>query len=270
MNLNKRNTILDDIVQHKLKEVSAAKLNTTITRFEGTEYFKKECYSLREFMLNSAKTGIIAEFKRVSPSKGIINDQVLPEEVASGYESAGASAISVLTESQFFGGSVKDLENARKVATVPILRKDFIIDEYQIIEAKAIGADIILLIANILEPSSIRKFAGLAKSLGLSVLLEVHDRKELERSLCDDLDAVGVNNRNLEDFSVSLQHSYELVERIPDRFLKVSESGISNPSTINDLRKAGFDGFLIGENFMKENAPGQAMQQFVDKLKLLK
>ena len=256
-------TILDKIVKHKLTEIAEARARVPISRFEEEDLFHRECYSLKEFVLSPDKTGIIAEFKRASPSKGIINDQVSAASVTQGYADAGASALSVLTDSQFFGGRINDLLQAREANTIPILRKEFILDEYQIIEAKAIGADIILLIAAILTPESIAKFARTAKNLGLSVLLEVHNQEELERSVCDDLDAVGVNNRNLADFSVSLQHSYDLVNLIPDKFLKISESGISDPGTIRDLKQAGFNGFLIGENFMREADPGEAMKDFV-------
>ena len=137
------------------------------------------------------------------------------------------------------------------------------LDEFQVIEAKALGADIILLIASILSPEEIKNLSRLAKSLGMSVLLEVHNLDELNRSLCEDLDALGVNNRNLGNFSVSIQHSYDLVDHIPSDFMKISESGISDPRKIADLKKAGFNGFLIGENFMKETDPGKAMKEFV-------
>jgi indole-3-glycerol phosphate synthase len=263
-------TILDKIVKHKLGEIAQARSQASISRLEEEEAFHRECYSLKEFILDPARTGIIAEFKRASPSKGVINSTVSASVVTADYASAGASALSVLTDTHFFGGRISDLRQAREVNSIPILRKEFILDEYQIIEAKAIGADIILLIAAILDPAAIARFARLAKSLGLSVLLEVHNEEELQRSLCDDLDAVGVNNRNLADFSVSLQHSYDLVNQIPDTFLKISESGISNPQTIAALKQAGFNGFLIGENFMKEEDPGKAMQQFVDEIRALK
>jgi len=269
MTANTGSTILDKIVKHKLKEIADARSRVSISRLEEDELFHRECYSMKEFMLSPKRTGIIAEFKRASPSKGIINNKVSAATVTKAYADAGASALSVLTDSQFFGGRISDLLQARAANTVPLLRKEFILDEYQIIEAKAIGADIILLIAAILDPKTIETFARLAKNLGMSVLLEVHNQQELEQSLCDDLDAVGVNNRNLADFSVSLQHSYDLVDQIPDQFLKISESGISNPNTIHELKKVGFNGFLIGENFMKEEDPGKAMKDFVAQLNIL-
>ncbi len=258
--------ILDKIVLNKRKEVARAKLATTYTGLEESDFFHRECYSLKDFLLDPQKTGIIAEFKRKSPSKGIINDKVKPEVVTKGYAAAGASAISVLTDRNFFMGRKLDLVKVRQANTIPVLRKDFMIDEYQIIEAKSLGADIILLIAAILTAEEINKMATLAKSLGLSVLLEVHNLAELQKGIHSDLDAIGVNNRNLADFTVSVQTSFELAKHIPDEFLKVSESAISNPDIIKELKKAGFNGFLIGENFMKQPDPGSAMMEFVGHL----
>ena len=258
--------ILEEIALHKLTEVNQARAAVPVTRLEESEVFDRSCYSMKQFMLAAGRTGIIAEFKRSSPSKGVINDSADVATVTKAYADAGASALSVLTDQKFFGGRIRDLIEARQVNEVPVLRKEFILDEYQIIEAKAIGADIVLLIAALLKPATVKRFASLAKSLGLNVLLEVHNLEELEESLCDDLDAVGVNNRNLVDFSVSLDHSYSLVDKIPPEFLKISESGISNPETILDLKKAGFNGFLVGENFMREADPGEAMLNFVKQL----
>jgi indole-3-glycerol phosphate synthase len=259
--------ILDKIVIKKLEEIEAAKQKVSIEDLKQSEFFSRTCYSLSQFINDSERTGIIAEFKRQSPSKGIINSKVSVTEVTQGYAAAGASAISVLTDTSFFGGCKEDLIEARKANEVPLLRKDFMLDEYQVYEAKAWGADIILLIAAILTPEQIQYLARLAKSLTLNVLLEVHSLEELERSLCDDLDAIGVNNRNLGNFSVTLNHSYDLVNRIPDQFIKVSESGISDFRTILELKKVGFNGFLIGENFMKQENPGEAMKQFVSEFK---
>lgn len=258
----KGSNILDKIVARKKEEIAIAKRQISAVQLSESEFFSRECYSLRKFMLHPQRNGIIAEYKRASPSKGMINNHSSVKEVTQSYAAAGASALSVLTESNFFGGSYIDLIEARQANQVPILRKDFMVDEYQILEAKAWGADIILLIAAILHPPEVKQFAALAKKMGMSVLLEVHNQRELERNLCDELDAVGVNNRNLADFSVSLEHSYNLVSQIPDQFLKISESGINNPQTILELKDAGFDGFLIGENFMKEENPGKAMEEF--------
>jgi indole-3-glycerol phosphate synthase len=260
-------TILDKIVANKKKEVQRAKNRVSYTELEESDFFQRECYSFKDFLLDPARTGIIAEFKRKSPSKGIINDKVAVKSVTSGYAAAGASALSVLTDRNFFMGKKADLVAARKANSIPVLRKDFMIDEYQVIEAKSFGADIILLIAAILTPQEIQKLASLAKSLGLNVLLEVHNLAELERSIDPSLDAIGVNNRNLADFTVSVQTSYDLAPHIPPEFLKISESAISNPETIKQLKKAGFNGFLIGENFMKQQDPGLAMKEFVKGLR---
>jgi len=259
--------ILDKIVIRKKEEVAQAKSNKPINTLEASSYFSRTPYSFKAFLLNPERTGIIAEFKRSSPSKGLINGQASVAEVTKGYAAAGASALSVLTDQDFFGGSYADLAVARENNKIPVLRKDFIIDEYQIIESKAMGADIILLIAAILSPKQISDFAKQAKSLGLNVLLEVHSREELQRSLADNIDAIGVNNRNLGDFSVDIQNSFNLVNEIPNEVMKISESAISDPAIIARLKKAGFNGFLIGENFMKTDDPAAAMQRFVSELR---
>jgi indole-3-glycerol phosphate synthase len=259
-------TILDKIVAHKRKEVEFAKREMNYSGLEESDLFHRETYSFKQFLLDPARTGIIAEYKRKSPSKGIINDHASVKDVTTAYTAAGASALSVLTDREFFMGRKFDLIKARELNQIPILRKDFMIDEYQIIEAKALGADIILLIAAILTPDEIKRFASLAKSLNLNVLLEVHNLEELERSIDPNLDAIGVNNRNLADFTVSVDTSFQLAEHIPGEFMKISESAISNPAVIKDLKKAGFNGFLIGENFMKQADPGAAMRAFVEEL----
>jgi indole-3-glycerol phosphate synthase len=264
---NRKMNILDKIVAHKKKEVAKDKVRTSYTKLEESEYFHRETYSFKEFLLTPERTGIIAEFKRKSPSKGIINDGVLVKNVTNDYANAGASACSVLTDYGFFMGRKMDVVRARRAINIPILRKDFMIDEYQVIEAKSLGADIILLIAAILTPAEIKNLAALAKSLNLNVLLEVHNQEELERSIDSNLDAIGVNNRNLADFTVSVENSFKLVEHIPNEFMKISESAISDTEIIKQLKKAGFNGFLIGENFMKQHDPGAAMREFVKGLK---
>lgn len=260
-------TILDRIIEEKKVEVAASKKKVSAEELKNYPLFARKCYVLKDAILNPKKTGIIAEFKRASPSKGLINGTADVKSVVMGYEEAGASAISVLTDDAFFQGSLEDLRLAREVLTIPLLRKDFIIDPYQITEAKAYGADIILLIAASLTPTQIEDFSIYAKSLGLNVLLEVHNQEELENNLFDSIDAIGVNNRNLKDFSVSLEHSLELADQIPSRYIKVSESGISVPETIKKLKNHGFQGFLIGENFMKTTNPSRAIQKFVKALK---
>ncbi len=261
-------TILDKIVARKKEEVAETKAKTSIAQLQESKLFLRSCYNLKNSILDPSKTGIIAEYKRASPSKGLINGTSTVQEVVKGYQEAGASAISVLTDKDFFQGSLEDLIAAREVLEIPLLRKEFIVDSYQIAEAKAYGADIILLIAACLSSEEIQNLSAYAKSLGLNVLLEVHNEEELNRSIFESIDAIGVNNRNLKDFIVSLDASYDLVNKIPDRFIKVSESGISDPETIKELKKAGFNAFLIGENFMKTEDPQKAIMDFVKKIEI--
>ena len=254
--------ILDKIVARKLEEVAEAKQKVLVAELEAHPNFNRKPLVFKNFLLDENRTGIISEFKRRSPSKGLINGTADVAEVTQAYNAAGASALSVLTDTGFFGGKAEDLFQAREVNQIPILRKDFMIDEYQILEAKAWGADIILLIASILTPKQVSDFAKLAQSLGLNVLLEVHNLEELERSICSNLDAIGVNNRNLGDFTVNIQTSFDLVNKIPNEFLKISESAIDNPQVIKELKAVGYNGFLIGENFMKTVDPGLAIREF--------
>ena len=258
--------ILDKIIAQKHIEVAERSSLVPAKLLEKSTFFDGKVVSMKKYVCDPEKSGIIAEFKRKSPSKGLINGASSVESVSIGYMQAGASALSILTDTDFFGGSNADLMAARKFNFCPILRKDFVVDEYQILEAKSIGADCILLIAAALLPGKLKELAAFAKSLGLEVLMEVHDGEELDRSLCADLDLVGVNNRNLKTFDVSLQTSLDLVDKIPADFVKISESGISDPATLITLKKAGFDGFLIGENFMKTPAPGEALKEFITQL----
>lgn len=255
--------ILDKIIAHKKLEVAEKSSLVPVKLLEQSVYFDSNVVSMKKYIKHDDKTGIIAEFKRKSPSKGAINTNASVETVSIGYMQAGASSLSVLTDKEFFGGKNEDLTTARKFNFCPILRKDFIIDEYQIIEAKSIGADCILLIAAALESKRLKELASFAQSLGLEVLMEVHDGEELDASLNEHLDLIGVNNRSLKTFEVSLGTSFGLVERIPSEFIKISESGISQPETLVELKKAGFDGFLIGENFMKSARPEQAAYNFM-------
>ena len=259
-------TILDNITTYKRKEVSAKKNAIPVRLLEKFPLFSKETKSLAE-ALRISTTGIIAEHKRRSPSKSVINDKVLLPEVVLGYESAGAKGISVLTDSNFFGGSLDDLLVAEKTVSIPILRKEFIIDPYQIYEAKAYGADAILLIAACLSEEELKQFSFLAKSLKLDVLLEVHNLEELKKSLLPNVDMIGVNNRNLKNFKVNIEISKKLSEEIPKDFVKISESGISDVETIKELKTYGFEGFLIGENFMKTENPGETAKQFIQNLR---
>jgi indole-3-glycerol phosphate synthase len=261
--------ILEKIIADKYREVAERKSLIPVKLLEKSIFFDGKVVSMKKYVTDPEKSGIIAEFKRKSPSKGLINGAASVEQVSIGYMQAGASALSILTDQEYFGGSSEDLKVARKFNFCPILRKDFVVDEYQIIEAKSIGADCILLIAAALEPEKLKSLAYFAKSLGLEILLEVHDGEELEKSLNDGVDLVGVNNRNLKTFDVSIDTSLELVSAIPSSFVKISESGISDPKTLIELKKAGFDGFLIGENFMKSSRPEQAAYNFIKEFKKL-
>jgi indole-3-glycerol phosphate synthase len=255
-------TILETIVAYKRQEVDERKGLIPLDMLEKSEFFGRSCYSFADNLHNSEKTGIIAEFKRASPSKGIINQWANAPEVTKGYVLHGASALSVLTDTRFFGGSSKDLQLARKANQIPILRKEFIIDEYQIIEAKSIGADAILLIAAILSADEIIHFTNIAHNLGLQVLLEVHDSKELDK-VFEKVDMIGVNNRNLDTFKVDLEQSVQLAGLIPQHFTKITESGIRSIADIKYLKQFGYKGFLIGEAFMKHENPTEAFAEFV-------
>ncbi len=257
--------ILTKIVSDKRKEVTLRKSLIPVSQLEHSVLFERQTLSLAK-QLKKSQTGIIAEYKRRSPSKAIINQTFNVFDVAKGYENAGVCGMSVLTDAKYFGGSLDDLLTARASCNLPLLRKEFIIDEYQIIEAKAYGADVILLIAAILSKSEIKQFSEFAKKLNLDVLLEVHNEDELHKSIMPSLDMLGVNNRNLKTFEVSLETSKSLSALIPNDFVKVSESGISNVDAIKTLQPYGYKGFLIGENFMKTNNAGESAKQFIERL----
>lgn len=259
--------ILDQIIEHKRKEVEEAKSLYPVKLLEQSIFFSSPTVSLKKYVQRKDLTGIIAEFKRKSPSKGMINAFASVERTTIGYMQAGASALSVLTDKNFFGGSSDDLKTVRKFNFCPILRKDFMIDEYQIIDAKSIGADAILLIAAVLDPAKAKSLADFAHSLGLEVLLEVHDKEELRLHEKIGADLIGVNNRNLKTFEVSIETSKQLSALIPSGVVKVSESGITSPQTIIELREHGFEGFLIGENFMKHSRPEEEAMQFMNELR---
>ncbi|WP_373056983.1 indole-3-glycerol phosphate synthase TrpC [Zunongwangia sp. H14] len=257
--------ILDKIIADKLKEVILKKSIIPAAQLEKSVLLDRKTASLTK-ALTKSKTGIIAEHKRRSPSKAVINQNLNVEDVAKGYEDAGVSGMSVLTDGKYFGGSLEDLLFARASVRMPILRKEFIIDEYQLLEAKAYGADVILLIAAVLEREQIKQLSEFAKSLKLDVLLEVHNEEELQKSIMPSLDMLGVNNRNLKTFEVSTDISKSLSEKIPADFVKVSESGISSVEAIKDLKEYGYKGFLIGENFMKTDDPGKSAAEFIKHL----
>jgi len=254
--------ILDKIIRDKRKEVALKKEHLPIQILEQTPFFNRDTISLAS-KLRKSETGIIAEFKRKSPSKLVINNTATVDNVAIGYENAGVSGMSVLTDEIYFGGTLDDLVSARENCNLPLLRKDFVIDKYQLLEAKAFGADVILLIAAVLTKQEIKQFSELAKSLKLEVLLEVHNKEELQKSIMPSIDMLGVNNRNLKTFEVSLEMSKQLASFIPNDFVKISESGISSIEAIQELKPYGYQGFLIGENFMKTENPGESAKTFI-------
>jgi indole-3-glycerol phosphate synthase len=256
--------ILDKIIEHKKVEVAQRKLAIPAGDLQKSKFFSRDIISLKDFLLDDSRSGIIAEFKRRSPSKGVINGDADVIAVTTAYAENGASCLSVLTDENFFGGSTEDLLKAR-VNEIPILRKDFMIDEYQVMEAKAMGADVILLIAASLSVQQVKRLAVFAKSLGLDVLLELHAEEELEH-ICDETDLIGINNRNLKTFEVDINRSLKMAQKIPAGKIKIAESGIGSASTISLFKENGFRGFLMGENFMKEADPGKAFAKFVQEL----
>lgn len=258
--------ILEKIIARKKEEITLAKSIVSVKELEKQAGFSASCISLKQSFLAGKKSGIIAEHKRKSPSKGIINDSLSVEFIIQGYENAGASALSILTDFDFFGGTKEDLIAARKATNLPILRKDFMIDEYQILEAKAWGADVILLIAANLEVNQLRNLAQFAKKLGLEVLMEVHSKEELLQNINPDVDFIGVNNRNLKTFDVSIQNSLELADLIPNEFIKIAESGLTTENEIKTLQKVGYKGFLIGEMFMRTQNPGESCKELIEKM----
>ncbi len=254
--------ILQKIVNAKREEVNEAKKEVKITDFESMPFFGRIGKSLKSTLLHADEPMVIAEFKRRSPSAGDINKHAKVQQIVRGYEKAGAAAISVLTNEEFFGGSYEDLKQARQITEMPILRKDFIVDELQVYATKSLGADIILLIAEALTKEEIAQFAETAKNINLEVLLEIHSEEQLDK-LNDYVDFVGVNNRNLKNFDVSIQNSLELADKIPDQFIKISESGLSQPDDVKTLYRTGYQGFLIGGYFMEATDPVARATDFI-------
>lgn len=258
-------TILDKIIERKKEEVASAQSKIPLDHLKDNAFFRRETISLKESIKN--KSGIIAEFKRQSPSKGIINNNVEPIDIVSAYEKFGASGISILTDHDFFGGNLNDVLSVRNDINIPILRKDFMIDEYQFYEAKSIGADVVLLIASCLSPAQVQEFTDLAHELKMEVLLEIHTENELKH-FNSKIDLVGINNRNLKDFKVNLQHSVQLKNQLPKEVLSVAESGIYNLEDFKFLKEKGFDSFLMGEYFMKNTNPAKAFEEFASQISI--
>jgi indole-3-glycerol phosphate synthase len=259
--------ILDTIIAQKRKEVAEQKgrMDIDFLKFMNND-FDKKCRSLKESLIAGDTSGIIAEFKRKSPSKGWINKNIHVSEVVPFYELHGACAISVLTDTEYFGGDIEELKITRVEVDLPLLRKDFIVDEFQLYEAKSYGADVILLIAACLSREEVKQLAQKAKELQLEVLLEIHSQSETGH-ICDEVDIIGINNRNLETFETDIKISMHLIEYMPGDKPIISESGLNNTETIILLKNLGFKGFLIGEAFMREEKPAIAFADFMKQLK---
>lgn len=257
--------VLQKIITHKQQEVKEQQSLYPVKLLERSTYFNSPKVSLRKYLLRNDKSGIIAEIKKQSPSLGIINKYIDIEKTSIGYMQSGASALSVLTDKTFFGGSSEDLMIARKFNFCPILRKDFILSEYQIIESKSIGADVILLIAAVLSKEEIITLTDLAHSLDMEVLLEIYDADELDK-IYDKVDVIGVNNRNLSTMKIDVQQSLSMCELLPKEIIKISESGIDSVDTILKLKQFGYQGFLMGTNFMKKPQPHLACKEFIKEL----
>lgn len=256
--------ILDQICEDMRVQVAEDKIATPLEELAKSPHYTRECYDFQASIKSGS--GVIAEFKRKSPSKGFINADANLLEITTGYEKAGASAVSILTNGPYFGGKNEFVTEARAHLSIPILRKEFIVDSYQIHEAKAIGADLILLIAECLTKEEIVEFTACAHDLGLQVLMELHAEDQLEK-IIPELDAVGINNRNLKTFEVDIERSIELAKKLPKDIIRIAESGLSDVATACRMQENGFSGFLVGEQFMKQNDPAAGCAEFVTGLK---
>ena len=259
-------SILDKIVAFKKGEILEHQREIPLSQLKDNPLYYRQGLSISKWLAKPDDFGIIAEFKRRSPSKPSINLTADPTVVTSAYEKAGVAGISVLTDSHFFGGSLTDLMIARESVKVPLLRKDFIIQEYQVHQAKASGSDFILLIAEILDKYQVQDLADLAQSLGLEVLLEMHAIDQLDK-YNSSVNVLGINNRNLKTFTTDIRFSLNQYDALPEEALKISESGIHSKEAIMQLKEKGYHGFLIGEQFMKSDNPGQACAHFIQSLK---
>ena len=256
--------ILKKIVQRKAEEVAARKQAVDIEALRGRIDAAPAVRGFVQAMrgkLDAGRAAVIAEIKKASPSKGVIREDFRPAEIARSYEQGGAACLSVLTDIDFFQGADEYLQQARAACSLPVLRKDFIIDPYQIYEARVIGADCILLIAACLSDAQMQELSALAVTLGMDVLVEVHDAGELARTLPLNLPLVGINNRNLRTFETRLETTLELLEQIPQERIVVTESGIHTPQDVALMREHGVNGFLVGEAFMRAGEPGEKLAE---------
>jgi indole-3-glycerol phosphate synthase len=246
-------TILDKIIQNKQKEVQLLKDKFKIRDFEKMPFFSSEVTSLKN-AITANEFGIIAEIKRKSPSAGTINNDLFPKELGLTYQNSGAAGISVLTDFDFFGGTIEDLIEVKKSVKIPVLRKEFIIDEIQIFQAKSIGADAILLIAEALTEQQALHFTIIAQSLGMEVVMEFHEKNQLYK-INQDVDIIGVNNRNLKLQKTDISNSIELIDFLPKDRVLISESGIKTADDLKRIYQCGYHGALIGESILKSNSP---------------
>lgn len=261
--------VLEQIVAHKKQEVAERKELYPVRLLEKSPFFSTPKVSLRHYLTRPGSSGVIAEIKKRSPSKGDINPHISVEKLSIGYMQAGAAALSILTDTKFFGGVNEDVTTARRANFCPLLRKEFIVDEYQLVEAKSIGADVVLLIARILPAAELKALAETAVRLGLEVLCEIHEESELERSLIDSVTHLGINSRNLDTLEIDPEAFERLGSAIPSSKIKIAESGISDPATVHALRRSGFTGFLIGETFMKTADPARSCAKFIEQVRAL-
>lgn len=252
--------ILEKIKAHKLIEIQQRKQIKSIEQLKLSELYNRASIDFKASILSKNNRAIIAEFKRQSPSKGVIHPDADVISIVKGYESNGAAALSILNDNHFFGALETDFANARASVNLPLLQKDFILDEYQLVEAKAIGADAILLIAKMLPVERIKVLANYAHQLGLQVLLETHTEQEILDHLHTEFDLIGINNRDLNTFEVNIQHSIALANLLPQQAVKIAESGIQDANTLLELANNGFSGFLMGEYFMKTNNPAEQLK----------
>lgn len=259
--------ILDKIAEVKREEVKRRKKSNPLRILERSAFFKLRMPSFYDALAKPVPS-VIGEFKRKSPSRGDINTSADIRHVALGYQDAGIEAMSVLTDEQFFGGNNEDLQSVAGILRIPVLRKDFIVDEYQVVESKSIGAGAILLIASMLSREETDTLSGLALQLGLDILFEIHDLADLEK-INEYIKIIGVNNRNLKTFRVSMDNSNDLLHHLPKHCLKVAESGFQSPKDVKTLYEMGYDAFLIGENFMSSEDPGVTAAEFINNLKLI-
>ncbi|WP_069131330.1 indole-3-glycerol phosphate synthase TrpC [Rhodohalobacter halophilus] len=258
-------SILNRITEQTLEDLKKKRRRVSMRDFESFPRFEKPRKLMSDALSDSESVSIIAEVKKASPSKGVIRDDFDPEKIADRYIESGASAISVLTDEPFFQGSLDYLEKISDLSPIPVLRKDFILDPYQIKEARASGADAILLIATIYEGNQLSELLAATKEFGLQALVECYHEEEVESMNWDQIEILGVNNRNLNTFEVDLHRGIELLNRAPENIIKVSESGIHKREDISHLKKKGIHAALIGEHLMKQHDPGKALKELLNK-----